>query len=62
MLDRACDKWLNGTVVMNLFIYLYMFVVCSVPQVHVDYLQEVTEFEAELLKNAHKFPHDILYQ
>lgn len=27
----------------------------------VDYMNEVKEFEAEMRKHSHKFPHDILY-
>ena len=34
--------------------------VCAVAPKQVDYMNEVKEFEAEMRKHSHKFPHDIL--
>ena len=39
------------------FLELYIFIVSHH---QVDYLQEVREFEAEIQRHAHKYPHDIL--
>lgn len=37
--------------------FVYM---SAVAQKQVDYMNEVKEFEAEMRKHSHKFPHDIL--
>ena len=40
--------------------YYCIILVCAVAPKQVDYMNEVKEFEAEMRKHSHKFPHDIL--
>ena len=43
-------------------IFVVIFVLYfPVNPVQMDYLQEVREFEAEIQRHSHKYPHDILY-
>ena len=41
-------------------IKFYLHVYTAVAPKQVDYMNEVKEFEAEMRKHSHKFPHDIL--
>lgn len=41
-------------------IVIYSLFICVVAPKQVDYMNEVKEFEAEMRKHSHKFPHDIL--
>ena len=45
---------------MLLSLLLNICFVCAVAPKQVDYMNEVKEFEAEMRKHSHKFPHDIL--
>lgn len=54
---------LKKIIIMNSTLHILQvinFLIRAVVPKQVDYLNEVKEFEAEMRKHSHKFPHDIL--